>query len=232
MAARESGSGAIRAFLGLELGAAARGRAAALAEALRRGPGGDGVRWVREESLHVTLRFLGATDPAVLPEITRRVAVQTRALAPFALRLGEPGAFPSPRRPRVIVLGLEPPEPVVALAEAVERGVVDAGLPPEERPFRPHVTLGRVRERRRAALALDVTAPVTGLDEAWDVTETVLFQSETLRSGARYTALQRIPLGSRDGPSTPPRVPDPRGPDLEDPDPRDPDPRDPEKHHP
>lgn len=208
MGEREAGGGggSIRTFLGLELGASPRRRAAALAEALRRSPGGDGVRWVREESLHVTLRFLGATDPDAVPELARCVAGETRALAPFALRLGEPGAFPSPRRPRVIVLGLEPPEPVVALAEAVERGVVAAGFPPEERPFRPHVTLGRVRQRRRAALALDVTAPVTGPDETWDVVETVLFQSETARTGARYTALERIPLGpaGRTAPSAPP----------------------------
>lgn len=193
-------SGTIRTFLGLELGEGARRSAAALAEVLRRSPGGDAVRWVREESLHVTLRFLGATDPATVPQLARRVAAETRRVPAFALQLGTLHAFPSARRPRVVAVGLEPPEPVAALAEAVERGAVAAGFPPEERPFRPHVTLGRVRQRR-PALALDVTVPVTDPADAWDVVETVLFQSETAQSGARYTALERLPLGPPASPS-------------------------------
>lgn len=203
-------SGAIRTFLGLEIGADARRRAAGLARELRRSPGGDAVRWVRKESLHVTLRFLGATDPAAVPEIVRHVAAETRGVAPFALRLGAAHAFPSRRRPRVIAVGLEPAGPVTALAEAVERGVVAAGLPPEERPFRAHVTLGRVR-RGRPALALDVTVPVTEPGDAWDVVETVLFQSETAPSGARYAPLERIPLGPPGSLREPP-PPDPHHP--------------------
>jgi 2'-5' RNA ligase len=200
---------AIRAFFALELGAAARRRAVAAIDALRGAPGGDDVRWARGETLHVTLRFLGATDPADVPQLVRAVSDATRAIAPFELALGALDAFP-PRRPRVVALGLEPAAAVAALAAAVERGVAAAGLPPEQRAFHPHVTLGRARRERRIPRELleeeslrRVTASVTAPGDAWDVVETVLFRSELSPTGARYTPLDRVPLGARGGPLHP-----------------------------
>jgi 2'-5' RNA ligase len=187
------GSGNIRLFIALELGMAARTRAAAVAAALREHCRDD-VRWVHEESLHVTLRFLGSTDPARVADLAREVDLATRGVAPFPAQLVGVELFPSPRRPGVIALGLEPAGALAALAARVERGAVAAGFAPEERPFRPHLTLGRTRDPRRFRLAADVTGSVTGAGEAWDVMETVLFRSDLARSGARYTPLARIPL--------------------------------------
>jgi 2'-5' RNA ligase len=184
----------LRLFIALELGAAARARATRLIDALRASAGGGSVRWARAESLHVTLRFLGATDPERVSDLAREVGAATRGVAPFALSLGSVELFPSPRRPRVVALGLAPEAPLGALAAAVERGVVAAGFPSEPRPFRPHLTLGRTREHRRVALAADVTASVTAPGDAWDVVETVLFRSDLAPSGARYTPLARVPL--------------------------------------
>jgi 2'-5' RNA ligase len=190
---REAGE-PIRAFLALELAPALRRAAAEVVDVLRRRPGGDGVRWVREEALHVTLRFLGPTDPARTPELARRVGAELREMAPLALRLGRPGAFPSPRRPRVIVLQVEPEAPLAALARAVERGVQAAGFEPERRPFRAHLTLGRAK--RGAPDLRGVTVPDTAVADTPDVTEVVLFRSELRPSGARYVPLERIPLGA------------------------------------
>jgi len=183
----------LRLFFALELGDAVRSRAARIAAALR-DHCGDDVRWVREESLHVTLRFLGTTDPARVAELEHEVVRATRGVAPFSARLAGLELFPSPRRPNVIALGLEPREALAALAARVERGTVAAGFAPEERAFRPHLTLGRARDRRRFRLAADVTASVTATGEAWDVMETVLFRSDSAPGGTRYTPLARIPL--------------------------------------
>jgi 2'-5' RNA ligase len=192
--AREAAGHAVRAFFALELAAPVRAAAAALAAALRRQPGGDAVRWVREESLHVTLRFLGQVDVSGVPGLIERVRGETARVARFRACLGAVRTFPSTRRPRVIALEVEPASPLGALAAAVERGVVAAGFPPEERPFRPHLTLGRVKGR--AGRLLDVTAPDTVPGDAWDVTEAVLFRSDLGRSGARYTPLERAALGA------------------------------------
>ena len=184
----------VRVFWALELGAAARRRAAAIAAALREQPDGDAVRWVREESLHMTLRFLGAIESERVDALVAAVA-QAVPGAPFAVQLADVELFPSRRRPRVVALGVTPVEPLAALAARVERGVVAAGFPPEPRPFRAHVTLGRARGDRRISLARAVTGSVTAAADAWDVTEAVLFRSDSAPSGGtRYTPLARVPL--------------------------------------
>lgn len=204
------GDGVIRAFFAVELGEGARRAASEVARALALAPGGDGVRWVRPEGMHVTLRFLGNIDPERIPSLVGRVGEETAALDSFRLELGAVRAFPSPRRPRVVALELAPEAPLVELAGAVERGVVAAGFEPEARSFRAHLTLGRVKGRfalpQRAAPERSpgegrrtVTAPVTAEGEAFEVTEAVLFRSQLHRSGARYTAIERVPLGVLEG---------------------------------
>jgi 2'-5' RNA ligase len=206
------GTGVIRAFFAIELGEPARRAAADVARRLREGPGGDGVRWVRPEALHVTLRFLGDVDSDRLAPLASRAARELAALRPFALRLGRAELFPTPSRPRVVALGLEPAAPLAEVAGAVERAVVAEGFAPEERPFRAHLTLGRVRapQAKRAArrgraeggperaarrgpgfpslAALEVPAAEIAVEEA------VLFQSELSPEGSRYTPLERLRL--------------------------------------
>lgn len=188
----------MRTFFALELGAAARLAAAEVVRGLRVRPGGEGVRWVRPETLHVTLRFLGETPPAALGALARHVAGQTSALPPFTLALGGVQAFPSARRPRVIALHVAPEAPVVALAAAVEAGVVAAGFSAEPRPFRVHMTLGRIdsraeQTRARAGLSLDSLASPP--PSPFEVREIVLFESRPGPGGSVYTPLERIALG-------------------------------------
>ena len=149
----------------------------------------------------MTLYFLGDIDPARVPDLARAVARETAGVEPFRLGLGAAHLFPSERRPRVVALTLQPLQPLEALAGAVARGAAAAGFAAEERPFRAHLTLGRVK--RRAAQYLDVTVPDTAGGEACDVTEVVLFRSELQRTGARYTPLERVPLGARGGSNHP-----------------------------
>ncbi len=182
----------LRAFFAIALDPSARRAASALVRALRERSGGEHVRWVREENLHVTLRFLGNVQADTIRTLLARVGEQTAPLAPFALRLGALHAFPSPRKPRVVAVELRPEAPLQALASAVERGVVTAGLPAEPRAFRAHLTLGRVRPRKKCP---DVTGPDTADTDPVSVTEVVLLESELDSSGAKYTPLGSAPLG-------------------------------------
>ena len=95
----------------------------------------------------------------------------------------------------MVWLELAPVEPLAALACAVERGVVAAGCAPEPRPFRAHLTLGRVRERGTPPALTGLAVPPA----VFDVTESVLFASELHPSGSRYTPLERVPLGGAGG---------------------------------
>jgi 2'-5' RNA ligase len=186
----------IRVFFAIDLDARTRRAAAEAMRALQTGPDGDAIRWVREETLHVTLRFLGNIDPAGVGRLADCVRERTATLRPFRLELGGTRLFPSKRRPVAIVLDVGPPERLEELAEAVERGVTAAGFDPEPRPFRAHLTLGRVRGKRFPV----VTGSVTAAGESCDVNEAVLFRSELHHSGARYTPIERTPLGDERSP--------------------------------
>lgn len=185
------GSDAIRTFFAIELDPAARRAATELARALRERPGGDRVRWVRPEALHVTLRFLGDIDPGRVATLRERVAPELAKLSPFALGLGAVHPFPSARRPLVVAVDVTPAEPLEELAAAVERGVVAAGFEAEARTFRAHLTLGRLRSGRPPATD-EMAAPAGVRFEVGDV---VLFRSELRPGGALYTPLERMPLG-------------------------------------
>jgi 2'-5' RNA ligase len=172
-----------------------------VARRLRERPGGDGVRWVRPEAWHVTLRFLGRIEASRVAPLARRASRELAELRPFALRLGPAELFPTPRRPRVVALGLAPQAPLAELAQALERAVAAEGFAREERPFRAHLTLGRVRERSFPAVD-----GIAAAAEEFEVEEVVLFRSELLPSGARYTPLERVPLG-RPGAARPAKSP-------------------------
>jgi len=189
--------GTIRAFIAVDLGDAARRAAAELSRALAGAPGGDTVRWVRPEALHVTLRFLGDVERSRTAEIAAGVAERLARVAPFRLELGGAGVFPSARQPRVVMLALAPEAPLAALADAVERGVTALGFEPEARAFRPHLTLGRVRGRRAPELSGAAPPPPS----PFQVRETLLYQSQLGPGGSRYTPLERMPLGGRDHPN-------------------------------
>ncbi len=195
----------LRAFIAVPLDASVQGHVQEWIRVLRELPGGDVVRWVRPENLHMTLRFLGNIELRVVPDLAASVREEIAGLAPFQAEVGEVRIFPSAKRPRVMVLDMGPATALVQLASAVERGVQRAGFDAEERPFRAHLTLGRVagrsgRGRRPSHAEFPDTANLeVSQSGSFVVTESVLFQSELLRSGARHTALERFPLRGETG---------------------------------
>jgi RNA 2',3'-cyclic 3'-phosphodiesterase len=190
------GTNTVRAFFAIDLGERARAAAAKIADNLRACPDGDAVRWVRAETFHVTLRFLGDIDSDRIGHLAGCVRERTAALRPFRLQLGGARPFPSRRHPVALVLDVGPPEPLEKLTEAVERGVVAAGFDPESRPFHAHLTLGRVRGKHFPV----VTGEVTTRSESFAVNEVVLFKSELQPSGAHYTPIEHAPLGGEPSP--------------------------------
>jgi 2'-5' RNA ligase len=181
----------LRAFIALALAEPALGEAARCLARLRAGPLGESARFVRPEGLHVTLRFLGTIEAGAVRPLARAVAQETRGLSPFGVRLGALHVFPSPRRPRVLAVDLEPAAPLAALAAAVERGAVAAHFAPEPRAFRPHVTLARVREGARPTVDAAQGPP----SAAFTAHEVILFESRPQAGGSLYTPLERMALG-------------------------------------
>lgn len=167
---------------------------AAVAPARR---GGEAVRWVRPENIHLTLKFLGEVTEertAALPAALGRAAAGTRA---FDVTVGGGGAFPDQQRPRIFWIGVTPEPALELLQHAVEREFAPLGFPTEGRPFHPHLTLGRAERsaagrdlQRAVARLLAVGYEGTARIEAID-----LMQSTTRPSGTIYEAVHRERLG-------------------------------------
>jgi 2'-5' RNA ligase len=182
-----SATGAVRAFVAIELDARLREAMGELQGRLRSRLGG--IRMVRPDGVHLTLRFLGETSPAQVEALRPRLASAAAACPPCEARVAGLGMFPDRGGPRVLWLGLDVPSPVVDLQAACERAARAAGFEKEERPFRAHLTLGRWRESTPRPELLPADLGSTRLEAL------VLFRSDLRPDGAVYTALGRFPLG-------------------------------------
>ncbi len=109
-----------------------------------------GARWAPEENYHLTLRFIGEVDQGFAEELAE--ALSHVSGAAFELRICALGSFGG-ARPRAVWAGIAPSGPLTALRRRVESALMRAGLPPEERKFMPHITLGRTAGARPAAVA-------------------------------------------------------------------------------
>jgi RNA 2',3'-cyclic 3'-phosphodiesterase len=188
----------VRAFVAIPIADPARAAVVAYLERLRATIGG--VAWTRLENLHLTLKFLGNVPADRVADLTARLQAVGLGARPFALQVGGVGAFPSLARPRALWVGVSSPA-LVPLADAVEAACVAAGCAAEERPLRPHVTLGRVRDTsRKRPPELGFLGADGGKEfGAAPVDAFVLFRSELRSDGARHTALATVPLVGRDG---------------------------------
>jgi len=136
--------GTIRVFLAVFPSAAAQEAAAHVIERLRQP--GDGVSWVKRENLHYTVRFMGELGESGLARVTQAARGAVVGTRRFEGALGAAGAFPDPRRARVLWLGLsEGAEALTAVAHAVEQALRRHGFERADRAFTSHLTIGRVR---------------------------------------------------------------------------------------
>jgi 2'-5' RNA ligase len=150
-----------------------------------RGEPGAGLRWTRADQRHLTAQFLGpVADPAPL---VASVATAVGGVVPFALALGGGGAFPNGRRASVVWVGVhEGVAALAALAATVSEATASCGVVPDERSYRPHLTLARSarsRDVRTLVAALDAREP----SPAWTVGRILLMDSETRPDGAVHS---------------------------------------------
>lgn len=156
------------------------------------------VRWIEEDKLHVTLKFLGQVRAQKVPEVQRtmeRVAGATRS---FDIELGGFGAFPTIRRPQVLWLGVHASPELRCLKQDLEWGLGDCGFDPETRAFHPHVTLGRADEKGGAGAFRGLDEKVAGMEfrETIPVRTVDLMKSRLSKAGATYEVLFSAKLAS------------------------------------
>ena len=158
------------------------------------------VRWVKPAGIHLTLKFFGNVSPDDIAVISRIVEKNTPALAPPRLDVKKLGVFPSVKRPRVLWIGLEGDTcPLVILQKDLEQGFAECGFTGEERPFRPHLTVGRIKSPRRSEDPEKFMAQVGNWEAGSFCAEGLgLFQSNLTPRGAIYTRLAWFPFGCKE----------------------------------
>ena len=181
----------LRLFVATDVPAEVRGR---LADAVRPWHAKvEGARWVGPDNWHVTLKFLGSVDPRLLQWVTDQVRAAAAAGKPFTTALSALGAFPSPRRARVLWAGLEddPSGAFTELAGTLD-GLLEREFEREKRAFTPHLTVARFNVQGplpEELLALDIRS------KTFPVEHLTLYRSYLQRPAARYEPLERFPLG-------------------------------------
>jgi len=156
--------------------------------------------WVRDNGMHLTLKFLGDTDPVLVDALVPALREAFAPAAPLRLRVAGLGAFPPASKARVVWCGLEALDGDLAAVQAAVAGAVErvAGLEPERRPFHPHLTLARCRTPW-ARDAVERLAALFGPlpEEVFAVDHGVLFESTLHPEGAAYRAVETFPLEGR-----------------------------------
>jgi 2'-5' RNA ligase len=155
------------------------------------------VKWVEPKNIHLTLQFLGDVGIEVFEEMTEFLKEAFWDNPPFEVKLFGLGAFPSPKKPRVVFLGIQAGfEEMQAVSNALHQVTEDFGFRREKRPFKPHVTLGRIRNPKKS---VDISAALEKMQEtgagSCQIDVVHLVASELRPTGPIYTTLDSFPLG-------------------------------------
>jgi 2'-5' RNA ligase len=160
------------------------------------------VRWVRANSIHLTLKFLGDIHPDQVDDIAAVTAQVVRSEPLLTLRAAGLGAFPNQRNPRVIWVSIEGEvKRLTHIQTRLENDLVALGFARERRGFRAHLTLGRVKDKRNRQALIAAMAELEMPEfDSFDVTEIILYKSDLRPTGAIYTKLNRMPLAASASP--------------------------------
>ena len=194
------GAGSIRLFVAVDLDDEVRRKVAATIAALRtrfeRRRGAPRIRWVSADHLHLTLLFIGYVPRDTGRDIAERLQAPF-AVPAFDLAVGGPGTFPEAGGPRVVWLGItEGVAPLQVVAREVAARLADVEFRREARPFSPHLTLGRFKERGHAADRDALLAEQVRPAGRCRVDHVTLYQSRLSPQGPTYVPVQVTPLSS------------------------------------
>jgi RNA 2',3'-cyclic 3'-phosphodiesterase len=189
----------IRAFIAIEIPPKILTTITQVTSQIRATLGPSIVRWVPPEKMHLTVKFLGDVSQANVELVAEMLAAEARQQAAFEILVEGFGAFPDSRHPRVLWVGIQAPDELGALQRGIETGAARLGYPGENRPFSPHLTIGRVKQNVHGealgSIRTAIESAHIGLLGKAQITSLDIFKSELKSSGAVYTKLFSAPLG-------------------------------------
>lgn len=189
----------LRLFIAAELTSEVRQALGRLQDDLKRKLPPKVIRWTNPDGIHLTLKFLGDTPADKAPAVVQALEQAAAGFEPFVFQVAGFGCFPNPRKARVLWVGIpQMPKTLSDLQRALDLQLTRLGYAKEDRPFSPHLTLGRVNDSisagERQALSDLIARTEVGSLGTVPVHEVILFKSDLKPTGAVYTALTRAPL--------------------------------------
>jgi 2'-5' RNA ligase len=190
----------LRSFIAIEIPAGIQSAIAQSTASLKNALPKTLIRWVASQNIHLTLKFLGDVSPANLERLAETLKIEAASHEIFSMSVGGIGAFPTPRRARVIWIGLETPPALEALQRGVETAAAQLGYTSEERSFSPHLTIGRVGQNVSASdlqhIRAELEATRVGILGTVHVDAVHIFKSDLKPGGSVYTHLYALPMKS------------------------------------
>lgn len=184
----------VRAFAAIELPAETKETLLSLTARLR--SSGARASWVKAEAMHLTLRFFGDVTRQSLERIAELAAPSCARMGPLVIAPNGVGAFPNSRRPNIVWVGVRVISGSLECLQACfETAACDVGLPPEEKPYHPHVTLARIKDRRLLGSLPSLFETLRHFTaDDFPVSHVALFESTLTRDGPIHRLFQRLPL--------------------------------------
>jgi 2'-5' RNA ligase len=185
---------AIRVFVAIEVGSEIKNKLSEYLSKLKR-TGAD-VKWVPTENIHLTLKFIGYIEKEALINLNNIIKDAVLSIEPFSISIGNIGAFPNFKNPRVIFAGVDAEgSSLLRIYEKLDKGVESLGIKKESKKYIGHITLGRVRSQKNISELKDVLN--SGIERCFGhekVTSLSLIQSKLTPTGSLYTRLNNFIL--------------------------------------
>jgi len=189
----------IRAFIAVDLTSEIQDQLDQISNRLKEDMGPVPVRWVAAQNIHLTVKFLGDVSINNIEVLNELLQAEAASQKPLVISVGGLGAFPKVRSPRVIWVGVEAPQELVALQRGIDAQTARIGYAPDQREFSPHLTLGRVsrnatpQEVRKIGDVLN--SKKIGFLGVARIREVHLYRSDLRTNGAVYTKVFTAPFG-------------------------------------
>ncbi|ACK42736.1 MULTISPECIES: RNA 2',3'-cyclic phosphodiesterase [Dictyoglomus] len=151
------------------------------------------IKWVEKENFHLTIRFLGETPESLIEDVKSILEEVSNYVDPFYISLEGFGAFPSLKSPRVLWIGIEEGlEELEKIFDFIEKRLVKKGLKKEDKPFSPHLTLGRVKDKD-----IKILKESSFSKQVVFVNSITLFESRLTSQGPIYTPIYKVSFGKK-----------------------------------
>ena len=184
-----------RTFCAVELPDNVRERLREHIQRLREAVPEAAASWTRVENIHLTLKFFGNVDVDRIPAISGAASRAVKEFSPFQIGVGSTGVFPKPSRPQVLWIGVSDPSgKLSSLQRQLENECAREGFDKEDRTYRPHLTIARLRKPDGARRLADTHLQMKFEPSEITIKQLVVFRSELSSKGSKYTALFRQDL--------------------------------------